>query len=143
MVAPEAARSLFGLEKYLRQCGLEHSLLELVKIRCSQINGCAYCLDMHAKEARASGETEQRLYAISAWREMSIYTDREKSALAWAEAVNSHRVPQELFEEVRSRLSDEELIDLTLAVSAVSTWNKLNLAFSPLKPGSYAVGQFE
>jgi AhpD family alkylhydroperoxidase len=127
---------------YLKKCSIERPLLELVDFRISQINGCAYCLDMHSKDARALGETEQRLYGLSAWRETSFYTERERAALAWAEAVNKNHVPQELFDEVKQQLSDEELIDLTLAVSAVGIWNKLNLAFSPMKPGSYVVGQF-
>ncbi len=132
----------FALGVYLKKSTIEQSLLELIDFRISQINGCAYCLDMHSKDARAAGETEQRLYLLSAWRETDLYTARERAALTWAEAVNSHHVPQEIFNEVKKQLSDEELIDLTLAVSAVSTWNKLNLAFSPLKAGSYMVGQF-
>ena len=135
-------KSVFALGAYLKKSTIERSLLELVDYRISQINGCAYCMDMHAKDARAAGETEQRLYAISAWKEMSIYTDREKAALAWAEAVNSNHVPQEIFEQAKKQLSDEELIDLTLAVGNLNTWNKMNIALSPMKPGSYTVGQF-
>ncbi|HMJ67639.1 MAG TPA: carboxymuconolactone decarboxylase family protein [Cyclobacteriaceae bacterium] len=135
-------KPVFAMGAYLKKSSIERSLLELVDFRISQINGCAYCLDMHAKDARAAGETEQRLYSVSAWREMSIYTAREQAALAWAEAVNSNHVPQELFEKVKAQLSDEELIDLTLAVGNLNTWNKLNIALSPMKPGSYAVGQF-
>jgi len=136
-------KSVFGMGAYLKKCSVERSLLELVDFRISQINGCAYCLDMHSKDARAAGETEQRLYMLSAWRETSLFTVREMAALAWAEAVNSHHVPQELFDEVKKQLSDEELIDLTLAVGALGIWNKLNLAFYPMKPGSYVVGQFD
>jgi AhpD family alkylhydroperoxidase len=135
-------KPVFALGAYLKKSTLERPLLELVDYRISQINGCAYCMDMHAKDARAAGETEQRLYAISAWKEMSIYTDREKAALTWAEAVNSNHVPQEIFDLVKKQLSDEELIDLTLAVGNLNTWNKLNIALSPMKPGSYTVGQF-
>lgn len=135
-------KSVFALGAYLKKSTIERSLLELIDFRISQINGCAYCMDMHSKDARAAGETEQRLYAISAWKEMTIYTDREKAALAWAEAVNSNHVPQEIFEQVKKQLSDEELIDLTLAVGNLNTWNKLNIALSPMKPGSYTVGQF-
>jgi AhpD family alkylhydroperoxidase len=135
-------KSVFALGAYLKKSTIERSLLELVDYRISQINGCAYCMDMHAKDARAAGETEQRLYAISAWKEMSIYTDREKAALTWAEAVNSNHVPQEIFEQAKKQLSDEELIDLTLAVGNLNTWNKMNIALSPMKPGSYTVGQF-
>lgn len=135
-------KPVFALGAYLKKSTIERSLLELIDFRISQINGCAYCMDMHSKDARAAGETEQRLYAISAWKEMTIYTDREKAALAWAEAVNSNHVPQEIFEQVKKQLSDEELIDLTLAVGNLNTWNKLNIALSPMKPGSYTVGQF-
>jgi AhpD family alkylhydroperoxidase len=135
-------KAVFALGAYLKKSTIERQLLELVDFRISQINGCAYCMDMHSKDARAAGETEQRLYAISAWREMSIYTDREKAALTWAEAVNSNHVPDEIFKEVKTHLSDEELIDLTLAVGNLNTWNKLNIALSPMKPGSYTVGQF-
>jgi AhpD family alkylhydroperoxidase len=135
-------KPVFAMGAYLKKSTIERALLELVDYRISQINGCAYCMDMHAKDARAAGETEQRLYAISAWREMSIYTEREKAALAWAEAANSNHVPQEIFEQVKKQLSDEELIDLTLAVGNLNTWNKLNIALSPMKPGSYTVGQF-
>jgi AhpD family alkylhydroperoxidase len=135
-------KPVFAMGAYLKKSSIERSLLELVDFRISQINGCAYCLDMHAKDARAAGETEQRLYAVSAWKEMSIYTARERAALAWAEGVNRNHVPQELFEEAKAQLSDEELIDLTLAVGNLNTWNKLNIALSPMKPGSYAVGQF-
>ncbi|MEQ1587244.1 MAG: carboxymuconolactone decarboxylase family protein [Cyclobacteriaceae bacterium] len=136
-------KAVFGLGVYLKKCSIERPLLALIDFRISQINGCAYCLDMHSKDARALGETEQRLYAISAWREASFYTERERAAFAWAEAVNNNHVPQEIFDKVKEQLSDEELIDLTLSVSAINTWNKLNLAFSPLKPGTYAVGQFD
>jgi len=136
-------KPIFGLGAYLKKSTIERPLLALIDFRISQINGCAYCLDMHSKDARALGETEQRLYALSAWRETSLYTEREKAALAWAEAVNKNQVPQEIFDEVKKQLSDEELIDLTLAVCGINTWNKLNLAFSPLKTGSYQVGQFD
>lgn len=135
-------KALFGMGGYLKKSPIERSLLDLIAFRTSQINGCAFCLDMHAKDARAGGETEQRIYSLSIWREMSIYTEREKAALAWAEAVNSHDVPQEVFEQAKKYFSDEELIDLTLAVGIGATWNKLNKAFLPIKPGSYTVGQF-
>ena len=137
-----ALKPVFALGAYLKKSSIERPLLELVDFRISQINGCAYCMDMHAKDARASGETEQRLYAISAWREMSLYTDREKAALTWAEAVNANHVPQEIFDAVKEHLSDEELIDLTLAIGNLVTWNKLNIALHPMKPGTYTVGQF-
>jgi AhpD family alkylhydroperoxidase len=134
--------ALFGVGAYLRKSPIEQSLLELVAFRVAQINGCAFCLDMHAKEARAAGETEQRIYSLSAWKEMSVYTDRERAALAFAEAVNSHHVPQEVFDDAKKHLSEEELFDLTLSVGISATWNKLNIALWPAKPGSYAVGQF-
>ena len=124
-------KPIFAMGAYLKSSTIEKGLLELIDYRISQINGCAYCLDMHAKDARAHGETEQRLYAVSAWRETPFYTDRERAALAWAEAVNSNQVPKEVFARVKEIFSDEELIDLTLAVSNISTWNRLNLAFHP------------
>jgi len=135
-------KHVFGLGAYLKKSSIEPLLLNLIDFRISQINGCAYCMDMHAKDARALGETEQRLYAVSVWRETSFYTERERAALAWAEAVNSNHVPQEIFDDVKEHLSDEELIDITLAVGNINTWNRLNLSFSPLKPGTYTVGQF-
>ena len=139
----DGLKPIFGLGAYLKKSSIEQPLLVLIDFRISQINGCAYCMDMHAKDARALGETEQRLYAISAWRETSFYTERERAAFAWAEAVNSNHVPQEIFDKAKLHLSDEELIDLTFAVTAINTWNKLNLAFAPLKAGSYVVGQFD
>lgn len=138
----QGLKLLFGMGGYLKKCSIERSLLELVDFRISQINGCAFCLDMHAKDARAGGETEQRIYSVSAWREVSYYTDREKAAFAFAEAVNNHDVPEEVFSLARKQFSDEELIDLTLAVGNIATWNKLNIALHPMKPGTYTVGQF-
>src|SRR5438270_14080001 len=122
-VTPEGYRAMSGLERYVRGSGLEPSLLELVKLRASQINGCAYCLDMHWKDARARGESEQRLYSLDAWRETSYYTDRERAALAWTEAVTliaATHVPDELYEQVRQQFGEEELVNLTLAVVAVN-----------------------
>ncbi len=137
--APAGARAMYGLEKYVRECGLEHSLLELVKTRVSQINGCAYCIDMHTKDARAAGETEQRLYALNAWRETPFYTDRERAALAWAEAVtlvSENQVPDDVFEEVRQHFSEAELVNLTLAVVTINGWNRLAISFRAV-PGEY------
>src|SRR5215469_4103078 len=111
-VAPGATRAMYGLEKYSNECGLEASLQDLVKIRASQINGCAYCIDMHTKDARAGGETEQRIYELNAWRETPFYTDRERAALAWAEAVTlvaQTHVPDAVYEEVREHFTEEEL----------------------------------
>src|SRR5882672_5097912 len=114
--APAAVKAMLDLEKYVRQSGLETPLLELVRLRASQINGCAYCLDMHTKDARAEGETEQRLYTLSAWRETPFFTDRERAALAWTEAVtlvHQSKVPDAVYEETRQHFSDEELVNLT------------------------------
>ncbi len=126
---------------YLKKSPVEQNLLELVYFRVSQINGCAYCLDMHSKDLRAKGETEQRLYGLTAWHETSYYTDRERAALAWAEAVTKCQVPDAVYNEVKNQFSEEELIDLTFAVNNINTWNRLNLAF-PNEPGTYKVGQF-
>ena len=113
---------------------LEHSLLKLVEIRASQINGCAYCLDMHTKDARAAGETEQRIYALSAWRETPFLTDRERAALEWTEAVTlvaETRVPDDVYEHVRQQFSEEELVELTFAVIVINSWNRLQVSFRP------------
>ncbi len=138
-VAPGAIRAMRGLEDYLAECGLEPSLLDLVRTRASQINGCAYCIDMHTKDARARGESEQRLYELDAWRETSFYTERERAALAWTEAVtlitNGH-VPDAVYNEVRQHLSDEELVNLTLAVVAINGWNRFAISFRAV-PGTY------
>jgi len=130
---------MLGLESYFQRCGLEPSLLELVKTRASQINGCAYCIDMHTKDARAAGETEQRLYALNAWRETPFFSDRERAALAWTEGVTEvsrTHVPDELFEETRRHFSDKELVDLTWAVTAINAWNRMAISFRAV-PGSY------
>jgi AhpD family alkylhydroperoxidase len=123
--ASAAFQTMLGMEKYVRSCGLEHSLLELVKTRASQINGCAYCIDMHTKDARAAGETEQRLYLLDAWREAPFYTDRERAAIAWTEAVTKvteGHVPDAVFKEVREQFNDKELADLTMAIAAINAW---------------------
>src|ERR1700675_526607 len=129
--APGAVKAMLDLEKYVRQSGLETPLLELVRLRASQINGCAYCLDMHTKDARAEGETEQRLYTLSAWRETPFFTEREHAALEWTEAVTEigkDHVPDEVFERTRRHFSERELTDLTLAVIAINAWNRLRIA---------------
>jgi AhpD family alkylhydroperoxidase len=134
-----AARAMYGLEAYLAKSGLEPSLLHLLKFRVSQINGCAYCLDMHSKDLRAGGESEQRLYLLDAWRESPFYTERERAALAWAEAVTlvtEGHVPDEVYEQARAQFSEDELVNLTLAVVAINGWNRLNIAFR-MTPGSY------
>ncbi|HST10583.1 MAG TPA: carboxymuconolactone decarboxylase family protein [Terriglobales bacterium] len=138
-----AYHAMLGLEKYLKECGLEESLLHLVKMRASQINGCAYCLDMHWKDARASGETEQRLYSLDAWRECPFYTDRERAALAWSDAVTlvaDGHVPDAVYEEVRPHFTEMELCDLTLAVATINAWNRLAIA-GRLVPGLYKAPQ--
>jgi AhpD family alkylhydroperoxidase len=138
-VSPKAVQALFGLQRYVNESGLEHSLLELVKMRASQINGCGYCLDMHSKDARAAGETEQRLYLLDAWREAPFYTPRERAALEWTEAVTLIReghVPDEVFEAVREHFTEEELVNLTLAVVAINGWNRVAIPFRA-EVGSY------
>ncbi len=138
-VAPGASIAISKLEEYVSATGLETSLLNLVKIRASQINGCAWCLDMHTKDARAEGETDQRLYSLPAWRETPFYSSRERSALAWAEAVTlvaQSGVPDQVYEEARREFSEKELVDLTMAVIAINSWNRLNVAFRTV-PGDY------
>jgi AhpD family alkylhydroperoxidase len=138
-VAPGIYKAMSGLEAYLHQSGLEIALLHLIKLRASQINGCAYCIDMHWKDLRAIGETEQRLYGLDAWRESPYYTARERAALAWTEAVtlitNGH-VSDEVYEEVKPHFSDKELADLTLAVATINAWNRLAIA-SRTEAGKY------
>jgi AhpD family alkylhydroperoxidase len=134
-----AMNAMLGLSGYLAKCGLEESLLSLLEFRVSQINGCAYCLDMHSKDLRAAGETEQRLYVLDAWRESPFYSDRERAALAWAEAVtvlSEGHVSDEVFEQARTQFNEEELANLTLAVVAINGWNRLNIAFRTT-PGTY------
>ena len=137
--APKGYQAMAALQQYVDSCGLERPLLELVKMRSSQINGCAYCLDMHSKDARALGETEQRLYLLNAWREAPFYTDRERAALEWSEAVTlvaqSH-VPDEVYERVKQQFTPDEIANLTLAISAINSWNRLSIAFR-VPPGSY------
>ena len=131
-VSPGANQAMYAIERYVRQCGLEPQLLELVKLRASQINGCAYCVDMHTKDARARGETEQRLYAVVVWREAPFFTERERAALAWTEAVtlvSRDQVPVNVFETARKQFSDKELVDLTMAIVAINGWNRLAISF--------------
>ena len=137
--APGAFRAMLGLEKYLNQSDLEPPLRELVKLRASQINGCAYCIDMHTKEARAGGESEQRLYGLSAWQDAPYYTERERAALAWTEALTliaDNQVEDELYEQVRQHFSETELVDLTLSVVAINGWNRFGISFKP-EVGNY------
>ncbi len=138
-VTPEGYRAMSGLERYVRGSGLEPSLLELVKLRASQIDGCAYCIDMHWKDIRAMGESEQRLYGLMAWRESPYYTERERAALAWTEAVTliaDNHVPDDLYEEVRQYFNEVELVNLTLALVAINGWNRLAISFRT-EPGTY------
>lgn len=138
-VAPNGYKAMLGLERYVRGCGLEHGLIELVKIRASQLNGCAFCLDMHTKDARAAGESEQRIYALSAWHEAPFYTERERAALLWTETltlVAQNRAPDEVYEQARQHFSEEELVNLTLAIVTINGWNRLAIGFRTT-PGSY------
>ncbi|RYE24819.1 MAG: carboxymuconolactone decarboxylase family protein [Sphingobacteriales bacterium] len=139
-----AVKAMWGINSFLAKSGLEQSLLNLMYFRVSQINGCAYCLDMHAKDMRAAGESEQRLYMIAAWEESPVYTSRERAALAWAEAVTElHKghVPDEVYETVRKEFSEEEIIALTMALVAINGYNRMNVAFRT-HAGSYEPGQF-
>jgi len=137
--APGVYQAMGALDQYLQDCGLEESLLNLVRLRASQINGCAYCLDMHWKDLRALDETEQRLYSLSAWRECPYYTERERAALAWTESVTlvaDGQVPEAVYDRVRPHFSEKELADLTLALAAINAWNRLSIA-GRLVPGGY------
>lgn len=142
-VAPGTYDAMDGLDRYLQDCGLEKPLLLFVQLRASQLNGCAYCLDMHWKDLRAIGEGEQRLYSLDAWRECPYYSERERAALEWTEAVTliagSH-VPDAVYEQVRPHFTDKELSDLTLAVAAINAWNRLSIA-ARLVPGGYQPAQ--
>ena len=134
-----AYHAMLGIEHYLQQCGLEESLQNLIKLRVSQINGCAYCIDMRWKDLRAAGESEQRLYGLDAWEESPYYTERERAALAWAESVTNIQeghVPDGVFERVKELFNDKELADLTLAVTAINSWNRLSIAARTV-PGTY------
>jgi AhpD family alkylhydroperoxidase len=137
--SPEPQSAMFALGKYLANCGLEMSLQELVKIRASQINGCAYCLDMHTLDARAAGETEQRIYTLNAWRETPFFSARERAALAWTEAVtriSEGGVSDALYQEAREQFSEKELVDLTWAVAVINAWNRMAITFHAV-PGKY------
>jgi AhpD family alkylhydroperoxidase len=139
-VAPAGVRAVYAFEQYLRASGLEPSLIELVKLRASLMNGCAYCVDLHTKDARAKGETEQRLFAVPVWRETPFFSLRERAALAWTEAVTDisrSGVSDALYEEARAQFADKELVDLTIAVIAINAWNRLAVTFRP------AVGNYK
>jgi AhpD family alkylhydroperoxidase len=137
--AQQPLKLLYDLEAYLAGSGLEHKLLHLIKMRASQINGCAYCLDMHSLDARAIGETEQRLYTLDAWAETPFFTDRERAALDWTEAVtlvSRTHVPDDVYEETRKHFSEKEIVDLTLAVGMINLWNRLAISTRAV-PGRY------
>ena len=139
-VSPGAYQAMLGLEGFVRKSSkLEPSLLELVKMRASQINGCAFCIDMHSKDARAAGETEQRLYELNAWRETPFYSERERAALEWTEAltlISQTHAPDDVFERVSAHFSEKEIVDLTYAIANINTWNRLAIALRAV-PGTY------
>jgi len=138
-LAPDAIAAMRGVEDYIRRCGLERPLIELVKLRASQINGCAYCVDMHTKDARAAGESEQRLYAVAVWHEAPFFSERERAALAWTEAVTEvsrGHVPDDLYQYARKHFGEKELVDLTMVVIAINGWNRLAVSFRTLA-GTY------
>jgi len=135
--APETVNALLALEKQVTSSGLEQSLIELVKIRASQINGCAYCIHMHTQDARKHGETEQRLYLLNAWREAPVYTERERAALAWTEAVtliSETHAPDDVYEQVRAQFSEAETVNLTMLVATINAWNRLAISFRSVPP---------
>lgn len=143
-VLPEGMKAIYALDRYSQNSGLEPSLLELIKLRASQINGCAYCVDMHSKDARTRGETEQRLYGLSVWRETPYYTDRERAALAFTEAVTliaDRHIPDEIYEQARQQFSDEELVKLMVGIVIINTWNRFAITFRDV-PGSYQPQHF-
>src|SRR5919202_3933226 len=135
--APDAIKAISDLEGYVQACGLEPNLLDLIKTRASQINGCAYCIHMHTHEARARGESEERLYLLDAWRESPLYSERERAALAWTEAVtliSETHVPDAVYEEARRHFTEEELVKLTVAIGAINTWNRIAIGFRAVHP---------
>jgi AhpD family alkylhydroperoxidase len=141
--AHDDQKSLYALEKYIANSGLDHKLIHLLKMRASQINGCAYCIDMHSKDARALGETEQRLYELNAWRETPFYTDRERAALEWTESltlVSQTHVPDEVYESVKKHFSEKEIVDLSILVSVINVWNRLAIS-ARTQPGTYKAQQ--
>jgi AhpD family alkylhydroperoxidase len=138
-IAPKAVEAMYAVERYVRNSSLEPGLLELVRLRASQINGCAYCVDMHTKDARARGETEQRLYALVVWKEAPFFTDRERAALGWTEAltqVSLGHAPDIVYEYARKHFSEKEMVDLTMAIVAINGWNRLAIGFRT-PPGTY------
>jgi AhpD family alkylhydroperoxidase len=135
--APDIMKALEALEAHVRGCGLEQSLIELVKTRASQINGCAFCINMHTQDARKQGETEQRLYLLNAWREAPVYSDRERAALAWTEAVtlvSETHVPDDVYEQARAQFSETEMVNLTMLVATINAWNRIAISFRAIPP---------
>jgi AhpD family alkylhydroperoxidase len=141
--SPEPIQAMLALETYIRSCGLDHTFVHLLKLRASQINGCAFCIDMHSIDARAAGETEQRLYALDAWRETPFFTDRERAGLAWIEAVtlvSQTHVPDAVYDEARRHFSEKEIFDLTFIASTINAWNRIAVA-ARTPPGTYRPAQ--
>jgi AhpD family alkylhydroperoxidase len=137
--APEVIRSLYAIERYLHESGIDIKLLHMIKLRVSQINGCAFCIDMHWKDARAAGETEQRLYGLDAWRESPFYTERERAAFEWAESitlVSQSHVPDDVFERLRTQFTEKEIVDLTYVAAMINLWNRVAIPFRAV-PGQY------
>jgi AhpD family alkylhydroperoxidase len=135
--APDTIKALVAVEDQIKASGLEHSLIELVKTRASQINGCAYCIDMHTTDARKAGESEQRLYLLNAWRESPLYTERERAALAWTEAVTliaETHAPDDLYEDVRAHFSESETVNLTMLIGSINAWNRIAISFRAIHP---------
>ncbi|GLR95976.1 MULTISPECIES: carboxymuconolactone decarboxylase family protein [Bradyrhizobium] len=135
--APDTMKALMALEEQIQSTGIEKSLIELIKIRASQINGCAFCINMHSEDARKRGETEQRIYLLNAWRESPAYTERERAALAWTESVtliSQTHAPDDVYEQVRAQFSDEETVNLTMLIGAINAWNRLAIAFRAVHP---------
>ena len=144
--APGVTQVLLNVQGFVNKSNLDPKLLELVKMRASQLNGCAYCIDMHSKDARAAGESEQRLYLLDAWREAAhLYSERESAALVWTEAVTNitaGHAPDEAYEKARAQFTDAEMVNLTLAIAMINTWNRMNIAFR-VKAGDYSPGMFK
>ena len=141
--APETIKALVAVETQIQSSGLEQSLIELVRTRASQINGCAYCINMHTQDARKRGETEQRLYLLNAWREAPIYSDRERAALAWTEAVtliSETHAPDDVYQTTRAHFSEAETVNLTMLIATINAWNRLAIAFRSVPPSSARTG---
>jgi AhpD family alkylhydroperoxidase len=137
--SPNAMHAMLALERHLKSSSIEEKLLHLVKLRASQINGCAYCIDMHSKDARAAGDTEQRLYALNAWSETPFFTPRERAALAWTEAltlISQNHAPDELYDSTHKEFTEQEIVDLTYAIATINAWNRLAIAMRAV-PGEY------